>query len=192
MVDIVKGIQQTCTILGYADDLVVVTSSKAPIRAETWIKEVANSVMRWASDNGFKISLEKTKTMLIHRRRPRTEGNTKFKLRVLVQVSTFKDFFKKFSFVCFLKKQLRTPKQKSSSNPDFFFTKLSRRQFLLYLKVWWVKFTDYLKLLSIRVLSSYKKQPHLRVEFWESGKCLIVDGLWFSRNLVEIWFWEWT
>jgi hypothetical protein len=34
MADIVKGIRETCTILGY-DDWVVVTSSKAPIRAET-------------------------------------------------------------------------------------------------------------------------------------------------------------
>jgi hypothetical protein len=66
----------------YADDWVIVTSSKAPIRSETRIKEVANSVTRWASDNGFKISPEKRKTMLIHRRRPRNE--TRFKLRVLI------------------------------------------------------------------------------------------------------------
>jgi hypothetical protein len=65
------------------EDWVVVTSSKAPIRAETRLKEVANSLARWASNNGFKISPKKTKTMLIHRRRPRTEGNTRFKLRVL-------------------------------------------------------------------------------------------------------------
>jgi hypothetical protein len=45
--DIVKEIKETCTILGYADDWVMVTtvtSSKAPIRAETIIK--ANSVRR--------------------------------------------------------------------------------------------------------------------------------------------------
>jgi hypothetical protein len=76
MADIVKGIKETCTILGYADDWVVVTSSKAPIRAETRLKEAANSSTRWSSDNGFKISSGKTK---IHRRRPRTEGN-RFKL----------------------------------------------------------------------------------------------------------------
>jgi hypothetical protein len=35
-------------------------------------------------DNGFKISPEKTKTILIHKRRPQTEGNTRFKLRVLI------------------------------------------------------------------------------------------------------------
>jgi hypothetical protein len=58
MADIVKEIKETCTIL-----------RKATIKAETRIKEAANSVTRCASDNGFKISLEKTKTMLIHRRR---------------------------------------------------------------------------------------------------------------------------
>jgi hypothetical protein len=63
---------------------VIVTSSKAPIRAETRIKKAANSFTRWASNKGFKISPEKTKTMLIHRRRPRNEGNTIFKLRVLI------------------------------------------------------------------------------------------------------------
>jgi hypothetical protein len=69
---------------------VVVTISKAPIRAETRLKEAANNVTRWASDNGFKISPEKTKTMLIHRRRPRTEGNNRFKLRVLIGTKKIK------------------------------------------------------------------------------------------------------
>jgi hypothetical protein len=46
MADIDKGIKETCTILGYADDWVVVTSSKAPIRTETKLKEAANSVKR--------------------------------------------------------------------------------------------------------------------------------------------------
>jgi hypothetical protein len=73
--NIVKRIKETCTVLEYADDWVVVTSSKAPIRAETRLKEPANTVTRWATDNSFKISPEKTKTMLIHRRKPRTEGN---------------------------------------------------------------------------------------------------------------------
>jgi hypothetical protein len=35
MADIVKGIKETCKILGYADVWLVVISSKAPIRAET-------------------------------------------------------------------------------------------------------------------------------------------------------------
>jgi hypothetical protein len=61
---------------------VIVTSSKAPIRAETRIKEAANSVTRWANDNCFRISPEKIKTMLIHKRKPRNEGNTRL-LRVL-------------------------------------------------------------------------------------------------------------
>jgi hypothetical protein len=78
--NIVKGIKETCTVLEYADDWVVVTSSKAPIRAETRLKEEANSVTRWPSDNGFKISPEKTKSMLIHRRKPRTEGNNIFNI----------------------------------------------------------------------------------------------------------------
>jgi hypothetical protein len=33
-------------ILGYVDDWVIVTSCKAPIRAETRIEETANSVTR--------------------------------------------------------------------------------------------------------------------------------------------------
>jgi hypothetical protein len=64
---------------------VIVTSGKAPIRAETSIKETANSVTRWTNNNGYKISPEKTKTMLIHRRRPRIERNTSFKLKVLIE-----------------------------------------------------------------------------------------------------------
>jgi hypothetical protein len=83
MADIVKEIKETCTILRYADDWVIVTSSQAPITTETRIKEAANSDTRWESDNGFRISSEKTITMLIHRRRPRNEGNTRFK-RVLI------------------------------------------------------------------------------------------------------------
>jgi hypothetical protein len=42
--------------LGYAEVWVVVISSKAPIRAETRLKEAAISLARWASNNGFKIS----------------------------------------------------------------------------------------------------------------------------------------
>jgi hypothetical protein len=47
MADIFKGIKETCTILGYAGFWVIVTSSKALIRAETRIKEAANSFTRW-------------------------------------------------------------------------------------------------------------------------------------------------
>jgi hypothetical protein len=43
MADIIKGTKETCTILGYADDWVIVTNSKAPIRAETRLKKGANS-----------------------------------------------------------------------------------------------------------------------------------------------------
>jgi hypothetical protein len=46
MVNIVKGIKETCTILGYTDDWVIEASSNALIRAEIRIKEVANSVTR--------------------------------------------------------------------------------------------------------------------------------------------------
>jgi hypothetical protein len=45
MADILKGIKETCTILGYADDWVIVTSSKEPIRAVTRLKETANGEM---------------------------------------------------------------------------------------------------------------------------------------------------
>jgi hypothetical protein len=53
MADIVKRIKQTCTILDYADDWVVVTSSNAPIRAEARIKEAANSVSRWSKNINY-------------------------------------------------------------------------------------------------------------------------------------------
>jgi hypothetical protein len=82
---------------------VIVTSSKAPIRAENRLKEAANSLTRWANDNCFKISPEKTKTMLIHRRRPRIEGNTSFKLRVLIGMEKIE-----------MLKKRRTPRHKLS------------------------------------------------------------------------------
>jgi hypothetical protein len=53
----------------------------ASYRSETRLKEAANSVTRWAKR--WKLP-EKTEIMLIHRRRPRIEGNTRFKLRVLI------------------------------------------------------------------------------------------------------------
>jgi hypothetical protein len=51
MADIVKEIMEICTILGYADDWVIITGSKAPLRAETRIKEAANSVTRKAKNH---------------------------------------------------------------------------------------------------------------------------------------------
>jgi predicted NBD/HSP70 family sugar kinase len=67
MADIVKEIKETCTILGYANDWVIVISSKAPIRAETRIKKAANNVTWWAP--------EKTKTMLSHETKETLDSN---------------------------------------------------------------------------------------------------------------------
>jgi hypothetical protein len=94
MANIIKGTKETCTILGYADDWVIVTNSKAPIRAETRLKKAANSDTKWANDNGLKITPGSTKTMLIHTRRPQIKGNTSFKLRVLIKTEKI-EMFKK-------------------------------------------------------------------------------------------------
>jgi hypothetical protein len=67
-------------IMGYADDWVVITSNKAPLLAENRLKKITDSISKWAEENGFEISTEKTKTMLIHRRRPKIERRLKLKL----------------------------------------------------------------------------------------------------------------
>jgi hypothetical protein len=54
--------------MGYADDWVVITSNKAPLLTDNTLKKATDSTSKWVEDNGFEISTEKTKTMLIHRR----------------------------------------------------------------------------------------------------------------------------
>jgi hypothetical protein len=73
MTEIVKEIKEPTRIMGYADDWVVITSSNAPLLTKNRLIKAATSISKWADENGFEISTEKTKTMLIHRRRPKTE-----------------------------------------------------------------------------------------------------------------------
>jgi hypothetical protein len=44
------------------------------------ILNATDSIFKWAEENGFEISTEKTKTMLIHRRRPKIERRLKLNL----------------------------------------------------------------------------------------------------------------
>jgi hypothetical protein len=44
------------------------------------ILNATDSISKWAEENGFEISTEKTKTMLIHRRRPKIERRLKLNL----------------------------------------------------------------------------------------------------------------
>jgi hypothetical protein len=46
----------------------VITSNKAPLLTENTLKKTTDSIPKWAEDNGFEISTEKTKKKLIHRR----------------------------------------------------------------------------------------------------------------------------
>jgi hypothetical protein len=80
MTDIVKDIKEPTQIMGYADDWVVSTSNKAPLLTENRLKKATDSISKWAEENGFEISTEKTKTMLIHRRRPKFERRLKLNL----------------------------------------------------------------------------------------------------------------
>jgi hypothetical protein len=82
MSDIVKDIKEPTQIMGYADDWLVITSKKAPLLAENRLKKTTDSISKWAEENGFEISTEQTKTMLIHRRRPKIER--RFKLNLLM------------------------------------------------------------------------------------------------------------
>jgi hypothetical protein len=80
MADIVKDIKEPTQIMGYTDDWVVITSNKAPLLAENRLKKTTDSISKWAEENGFEISMEKTQTMLIHRRRPKIERRLKLNL----------------------------------------------------------------------------------------------------------------
>jgi hypothetical protein len=83
MTDIIKSIKEPTQIMGYADDWVVIKINKAPLLAENRLKKPTDSISKWAKENGFEISTEKTKTMLIHRRRPKIER--RFKLNLFIK-----------------------------------------------------------------------------------------------------------
>jgi hypothetical protein len=50
---------------------VVITSNKAPLLAENMLKKATDRISKWAEENRFEISSEKTKTMIIYHRRPK-------------------------------------------------------------------------------------------------------------------------
>jgi hypothetical protein len=53
-------------MLGYADDWVILTSNKTRKTVEERLQKATNMVSRWANENGFTISIEKAKAMLIY------------------------------------------------------------------------------------------------------------------------------
>jgi putative SOS response-associated peptidase YedK len=48
--------------------------------AENELQRSTNKIMKWASETGFTISAEKTKTQLVHRRRPRVLQRSSLKI----------------------------------------------------------------------------------------------------------------
>jgi hypothetical protein len=68
-------IEEPTKILGYAHDWVLVfyTSRRIPRMAENELQKSAKKIMKWANETGLTIS-EKTKTLLVLRRRPRVQS----------------------------------------------------------------------------------------------------------------------
>jgi tRNA nucleotidyltransferase (CCA-adding enzyme) len=50
--------------------------------AENKLQKAANEIVNWTKENGFKISVEKTKAMLIHMRKSRVYERPKLKVRL--------------------------------------------------------------------------------------------------------------
>jgi hypothetical protein len=48
--------------------------------AEKELQRSTNKIVKWANKTGFTISAEKTKTLLVHRRRPRVESRPILKI----------------------------------------------------------------------------------------------------------------
>jgi hypothetical protein len=47
---------------------------------ENKLQKAANEILKWTKETGFNISVEKTKVMLIHRRKPRKKPKLKVRL----------------------------------------------------------------------------------------------------------------
>jgi hypothetical protein len=80
MAEICRGVEGPTRMLGYADDWVILTINKTLNTAEVQLQSATNTVSRWANGNGFPISTEKTKAMLIYRRKPKVSRNPKMKI----------------------------------------------------------------------------------------------------------------
>jgi hypothetical protein len=61
---------------------VILTNTKTPKIAKARLQKATNTVSRWANEKGFTISIEKTKAMLICRRKPRVSRKPKMKIRI--------------------------------------------------------------------------------------------------------------
>jgi hypothetical protein len=48
--------------------------------AENELQRSANKIMKWVNETGFSISAEKTKTLLVHKRRPRAQSRPTLKI----------------------------------------------------------------------------------------------------------------
>jgi hypothetical protein len=80
--ELCRGIEGPTSMLGYTDDWVILTSNKTPKTAEARLQKATNTVSRWANENGFTISTEKTKAMLNDRRKLRVSRKPKIKIRI--------------------------------------------------------------------------------------------------------------
>jgi hypothetical protein len=65
---------------GYADNWVILTINKTPKTVEAKLYKA-----RWANKNGFTISTEKTKAILIFRRIPKVSRKPKMKIRIGIE-----------------------------------------------------------------------------------------------------------
>jgi hypothetical protein len=66
MSGIYKNIEESVKMIGYADDWLTYTSQKTQKVAENKLQKATKEIKEWTRRCGFKISTEKTKTMLIH------------------------------------------------------------------------------------------------------------------------------
>jgi hypothetical protein len=82
MAEICREIEGPTRMLGYADDWMILTNKKTPKTAEARLQKATNTVSSWANKTGFTISAEKTKAMLIHRRKLRVTIKPKMKIRI--------------------------------------------------------------------------------------------------------------
>jgi hypothetical protein len=80
--EICSGIKGPTRMLGLADTWVILTSNKTPKIAEARLQKAKNMVSRWADENGFTISTEKTKAMLIYRRKLRVSTKPNIKIKI--------------------------------------------------------------------------------------------------------------
>jgi hypothetical protein len=80
MATICKEIEESTRILGYADDWFIYTSERTPRMAENKLQKADHEIDQIT--RLYNISVEKTKVMLIHRRKTRIYERPKLKVRL--------------------------------------------------------------------------------------------------------------